>query len=124
MNASVQWEQKAASLLRITFGGGWDWDVFYKTFTDQLEQCSADERHLCVLIDLRDVTDIPSDAVLHLKNGARMAEFVEGKIIIIATSIAALTMYRLFVSIYKAVASKFSLAANDAAAYEILGLAP
>ena len=123
MNAASTWESRATALLRVTFSGAWDWKVFYQTFTTELEKCgTASQRRVCILIDLRDVTGIPSDAVLHLRVGARMAEVVEGKIIVIAKSITAVTAYRLFVGMYQTAARKFTLAASDEEAYQILGL--
>lgn len=125
MNAVSAWESRASSLLRITFSGAWDWGVFYGTFTAELEKCETARMHrVCVLIDLRDVTGIPSDAVLHLRVGARMAEAIDGKIIVIAKSIAAVTAYRLFVGMYQTATKKFALAASNEEAYQILGLNP
>lgn len=118
MNVIISWDGEERSVLRYTFSGAWDWDELYAAFEVQQVDCLLDQ--LCVIIDLRQTTHIPSDAVLHLQRAASMAKEVNGKIVIIATNTAAVTMFRLFVSIYRSVSAKFWLASNDEEAAELL----
>ncbi len=120
MNVTKSWDNEAQSVLRYTLAGAWDWVDFYATFEPQSEICAL--KNLCLVIDLRQATHIPTDAVLHLQRAASMAKGIDGRIVVIATSTAAVTMYRLFVTVYRLVKDKFQLAASDEEAAKILGM--
>jgi len=118
MKADARWENQAKHVIRFTFAGDWNWEDFYGVF-DRRDPYPPDQR-ICFLIDIRAVTRIPSDAVLHMRRFVKLAEQVGGLIIIIATSVPAMMMFRLFVSVYRSASDKFRLVANDEEAYAIL----
>ncbi len=120
MDVTVSWENEEKSVLRLTLAGVWDWNELYRVIELQQEQC--DPNQLSVVIDMRQMSHIPSDSVLHLQRGAVVAKEVGGKIVIIATSTAAVTMFRLFVNIYRSVGDKLYLVSSDEEAAEILGI--
>lgn len=120
MDVTISWESDAKSVLRYTFEGAWDWHDLYAAFELHIDLCH--ENKTCILIDLRQASNIPSDAVLHLQRAAEMVQSVPGKIVIIASSSPAVTMFRLFVTIYHSVGDKVSLASSNEEAYQILGL--
>ncbi len=117
MDAQVRWENEAKSVVRCTFSDDWIWEDFYRLF--EAIPCPGEQR-LCMLIDLRSVTHIPSDAVLHLKRAAQMSAGITGMIIVIATETAIQTIYELFVTMYKPISPKFRLVSSDDEAYELL----
>lgn len=117
MQAEVSWENSARTVLRFTYSGDWDWQVFYHVLEG--EACPTGQT-ICALIDLRSVTHIPSDAILHLRGAAQFAESIAGTVIVIATSVPATTLYYLFTSMYRSVSAKFRLVASDEEAFAIL----
>jgi hypothetical protein len=118
MKADVSWENRSKTVIRVTFSGDWDWTEFYKVF-DRGESCLPGQT-TCALVDLRPVTRIPSDAILHLRGAAQIADRVGGLVIVIATSIPAATMFHLFVSMYRSASNKFRLVTSDEEAHAIL----
>jgi hypothetical protein len=122
MKAEVRWENAARTVIRYTFSDSWDWDDFYGAFGQQ-EACTPGST-TCALVDFRRVSHIPSDAILHLRGAAQLAENIAGVVIVIATSASALTTFHLFVSMYRSVSGKFRLAASDEEAFAILQMPP
>lgn len=120
MNTQFTWENDAHTILRCTLAGEWDVDQFYAQI--EQESCGKFDPRLCVIVDLREVTRVPSDAVLQLKRAAALANHISGTIVVIAGSVTTVTMYRLFTSIYKPGSSKFALVSSDAEAYAVLGI--
>ncbi len=120
MNVTMEWENEARTVLRYTFSGDWDWNDFYAILVDHDQETALDR--LCVVIDLRKTTRIPTDAILHLQPAATRAKEVGGKIVVIATSSIAVTTFRLFVTIYRSVGGKFYLATSDEEVADILGI--
>ncbi len=118
MKADVSWENSTKTVIRFTFSGDWEWGEFYNVF-GRLELCPPGQT-TCALVDLRAVSRIPSDAILHLRGAAQLAENIGGVVIVIATSVPASTMFHLFVSMYRSVNDKFRLVANDDEAFAIL----
>ncbi len=118
MKADVRWENSARTVIRFTFSGDWDWQEFYRVF-DLSDPCVPGQT-TCALVDLRAVTRIPSDAILHLRGAAQLAESLGGTIVIIATSVPAATLYYLFVSMYRSASARFRLVASDPEAFAIL----
>ncbi len=120
MNVTMNWENEAKTVLRYTFAGDWNWDDFYGVLVDHGQETALDQ--LCVVIDLRQTTRIPTDAILHLLPAANRAKEIGGRVIVIATSSAAVTMFRMFVTIYHAVGGKFQLVTSDEEATAVLGI--
>jgi hypothetical protein len=118
MYAKARWVNKTRTVIQYTFSGGWSWDDFYAIF-EQAGACES-ELNICALIDLRAVTNLPTDAILYLKRAARLAERPTGIIIVIATDAHAVTIYQLFVTIYKTLRDKFRLVASEDEAFAIL----
>jgi hypothetical protein len=121
MKADVQWVNDAHSVLRCSFSGEWDWNVFYET----IEQPTLfNEPHdPCLLIDLRGVPRMPIDMVLHLKRAVQLTQEVKGMVVLIATSVSAVTMFQMLTMVYKPVAAKIRLVSSEEEAYAILGVA-
>ena len=117
MKIAVNWDNAAKTMLRCTFSGDWEWDDFYSFIEKQTIKSTDADHGVCFLIDLRPVTHIPSDAILHLKRAAELASEVNGLIVLIASSVEVLTMYRMFVTSYRSVGHKFRLAASDEEAH-------
>ncbi len=120
MNVTMDWENEARTVLRYTFAGDWDWDDFSAVLVDHSQEFALDQ--LCIVIDLRQTTHIPTDAILHLLPAANRAKQIGGKIVVIATSSIAVTTFRMFVTIYRSVGRKFYLAASDEEAATYLGI--
>lgn len=118
MRGSLHWENNAHTVLRFTFSGAWDWDEFYRVL-DKREPCPPDAT-TCALIDLRAVRSIPADAVQHLRRAAHIAGATRGMIVVIATSVNAATVFRMFTTIYPGIAPRFRLVDSDHAAFDIL----
>ncbi len=120
MNVTIQWENAAKSVLRYTFEGVWDWHDFHAAFDQQREEFSLS--NLCIVIDLRKTLHFPSDAVLHLRRMAELANSISGIMIVIATSAPIVTIFQVFMVIYHSVSDKFHIASSDEEVYRILGL--
>lgn len=118
MDVSVRWINRSRSVVQYTFSGAWAWDDFYAAF-EQAEPCDP-ALNICVLIDLRGVIRLPSDAILNLKRAAHLAERATGVVILIATDVHAVTMYELFLTLYKPLHDKFRLVASEEEALAIL----
>jgi hypothetical protein len=118
MRGELHWENNAHTVLRITFSGAWDWKEFYRVL-DGREPCAPGDS-TCALIDLRAVRNIPADAVQHLRRAAHIAGETGGLIIVIATSVNAATVFRMFTTIYPSIAPRFRLVESDYAAFDIL----
>ncbi len=121
MKADIRWENEAKTVIRYTYTGDWNWEDFYRI----LEWRDPDVPHgseVCVLVDFRQTTRPPSDAILHLKRAAKMAEETEGLIILITNSSALITLYNVFIIVYRAVSRRFRIVSSDREAYAILGL--
>ena len=121
MDVKIQWENASRTVLRYTLTGSWNWEQFYTIFEQQIKIPAPCDHRLCILIDLRAVTYIPSDAILHLKRAAQMAQTLGGMIVVIATSVTTTTLYCLFVSMYKSAGAQFRLASTIEEAHALLG---
>ncbi|MBI1257606.1 MAG: hypothetical protein GC204_09060 [Chloroflexi bacterium] len=118
MNAEVKWENEAHSVLRCSFYGDWDWKVFYETVEQRLLFGEAHDP--CLIVDVRGVTRIPIDVVLHLKRATQLARDIKGMIVLIATSTAVQTAYQVLMMVNRPLAEKLRLVASDEEAYAIL----
>ncbi|HVU14803.1 MAG TPA: hypothetical protein VHD90_26185 [Phototrophicaceae bacterium] len=118
MDSELRWENNAHTVIRLSFRGDWNWTDFYAAI-EQPDLANQDVT-ICLIVDLRAVNRIPSDAVLHLKRAAQLIEQVKGAVILIATSNAALTTYQLMITVYKPLAGKIQLVSTDQEAYALL----
>lgn len=118
MNVEVRWLNRDKTVIHYRFSGQWDWEDFYAAF-DSDAPCDV-MRNICALIDLRGVKRVPTDAILHLKRAAQIAEQASGMIIVIATSGHTIMLYQLFLTIYKPLQAKFRLASDEREALDIL----
>ncbi len=120
MDAELHWEDEARTVMRCTFRGDWQWKDFY-AIVDQTTLFDENP-HACLIVDMRAVNRIPIDAALHLKRAAQLASKIEGKVIVIATSNAALTTYQLMTRVYRPLADKLCIVGSDQEAYRLLQL--
>ncbi len=123
MQVEIRWETAARSVIRVTCSGVWNWaDLDHASA--RWSEPSLRTVNFCIILDLRGITSFPSDLVLHLRDAAQLADQVEGLIVVITSSSAMITVFRLFVAMYAEIGKKFRLAASDEEAHRILGLTP
>jgi hypothetical protein len=96
--------------LELTFSGDWNWEQFYEAI--QPVQSYHGSTEFDVIFDLREIAQLPMDAVLHLKPAVQLAERHGGKYIIIASGSAAQTLFLSFVSIYTSMAPRSFLVSD------------
>jgi hypothetical protein len=96
--------------LEYTFDGNWDWNQFYNALPP--DQLFRGDEAFDVIFDIRNVTQLPMDAVLHLKPAIQLAERHEGKYVIVATGSSAQTLFLSVVSIYSAIAARCFLVSS------------
>lgn len=119
MEMTTSWDNEE-TVLRLTLSGRWDWEELYEAI--EVERQQREPSRLSLVIDMRQITHVPSDAVLYLQRGADLSKQVGGKIVVIATSTTVVTMFRLFATIYRSVGDKFLLASSDEEAAKFLGI--
>ena len=120
MKVEVCWENETHSVLRCTLSGDWDWAEFYRVI-DQ-ETLFREPGDPCLIVDMRAVTHMPIDMVLHLKRAIQLISKLKGLVVLIATSVTASTAYHAMITLYKPIAEKIRLVSNDQEAYAVLGL--
>lgn len=119
MNIKTGWEDDAKTIMRYSYSGDWDWDKFYKHL-EWRDPHTPTDGSVIMLIDFRGVTRFPSDAILHLKRAAKMAEETHELIILICDSPALMTLFNLFIKMYSSVGKRFRLVTDDEGAYALL----
>ncbi len=120
MNVDIHWEVKAKSIIRINCSGLWNWQDMADATARWIETDGGGSNS-GVLLDLRGVV-MPIDVVLHLKNATRDVHQVNGLIVVLASDAATTLVFKLFVSLYKAIGGKFRLVTSEEEAYRELGL--
>ena len=123
MQVDIHWENESKTLLRIKCVGVWVWADMAAAIP-RWEAVNIHDENYCLIVDLRAITSLPSDAVLHLKDAAQLSLAVNGLIVVITTSSATSILFKMFVSMYRLVGGKFRSATSDAEAYAVLGLPP
>ena len=122
MDVDIHWESDAKSILRVSCSGAWNWeDMMAAIQRFQTADPTPVDRY-CTIVDLRGISSLPSDAVLHLKGGAQLVSDVNGLIVVINSSSATAILFKMFVSMYRVVGGKLRSAANEKEAYALLGL--
>ncbi len=119
MNVDIRWENDDRTLIRYTYSGDWDWDEFYGILERRLPEDRLDSSST-VLVDFRTINRFPSDAILHLKRAAKLADDTQVQVIVIANSAALVTIYNLFIRVYSSIGKRFRLVRNDEEAYALL----
>ncbi|MEP7291127.1 MAG: hypothetical protein ABI835_05060 [Chloroflexota bacterium] len=122
MKVDIRWENEAKTVIRYSYSGEWSWDDFY-AILNQRDPPPPDGQ-LSALVDLRQTTHLPGDAVLHLKSAAKMAEEIDGMVVIITSNTAMTTLFNIFVTIYKRVGKRFRVVNSEEEAYAILKILP
>jgi len=118
MKAEICWENAEKSVIRYTFSGIWNWDDFYHIL-EQRDFLPL-EHDVTVIVDFRAISLPPSDAILHLKRAAKMAEARSSLIILISNSATIATLFQAFVTMYKTVGKRLRIVNNDEEAYAVL----
>jgi hypothetical protein len=96
--------------LEYTFEGDWNWKQFYDAL--QPVQLLRGTGSADIVVDMRTISQLPMDAVLHLKPAVQMAERHDGKYVIIAKGSAAQTLFLSFTSIYSSLAARCFLVSS------------
>ncbi|HVU14802.1 MAG TPA: hypothetical protein VHD90_26180 [Phototrophicaceae bacterium] len=122
MNVDIHWENEAKTVVRINCSGLWNWQDMAAATTRWMET-DGQGSNSGVLLDLRGVI-MPIDVVLHLKIATRDVHRVNGLIVVLASDAATTLVFKLFVSLYKAIGGKFRLVTSEAEAHAELGLTP
>lgn|GEM_PF-2805133 len=121
MKIDVRWENDARTVIRYTYSGNWDWDDFYNTLERSDKDVQQAEK-FSVIVDFRDVTRFPSDAVLHLKRAATMVNEKHEQIILITNNSSLATLFNMFIKLYSRVGKRLRLVTSDEEAYALLKL--
>ena len=101
-----------------TFAGDWNWEQFYEAL--QPFQSHRGSTAFDVIVDVREVTQLPMDAVLHLKPAVQLAESHQGRYVVVANGSAAQTLFLTFISIYKSLAARCFLVRDMEEAHALL----
>ena len=120
MDVTIGWQDEAKMILRLNCSGRWCWRDLDERMDQWLNLRSHLNSRFCILVDLRKVTDIPNDAILHLKPAVQFAQEEDVRVVVVAVSATAVTMFKLFVTMYKSTASKFQLASTEEEALALL----
>ncbi len=121
MDAEIHWEDEAKSAIRYTWSWDWNWDDFYRI----LERRDLDlgtDRNAHVIVDFRQTGNPPSDAILHLKRAAKMADETDKLIILITRSTTIVTLYNAFIAMYSSIGKRLRIVNTEQEAYALLGL--
>jgi anti-anti-sigma regulatory factor len=121
MNVTIHWEDDAKTVVRYTYSGNWNWDDFYRILEWRDEDLLHAEK-FSVIVDFRDVTRFPSDAVLHLKRAATMVNEKHEQIILITNSSSLATLFNMFIKLYSRVGQRLRLVTRVEEAYAMLKL--
>jgi hypothetical protein len=124
MQVDIHWENENKTILRVTCVGVWAWADMAAAIPRWEAVNSIPDENYCLIVDLRAITALPSDTVLHLKDAAQLSLAVNGLIVVITSSSATSILFKMFVSMYRLVGGKFRAATSDAEAYALLGLPP
>jgi hypothetical protein len=123
MDVSIQWQDETKRIVRLDCSGIWNWHDLDTQMDQWLIEHLAFMDGLRILVDVRKVTMIPNDLILHVKPAVQFAQEANARIVVVAASSAAITMFNLFVTVYKSVGQKFQLASNEEEALTILDCA-
>lgn len=118
MKAEIRWENAEKSIIRYTFSGVWNWDDFYQILEQRDFFPLAD--NVDVIVDFRAISFAPSDAILHLKRAAKMAEGRNNTIVLISNSATIATLYQAFITMYKSLGKRLHIVNSDEEAYAVL----
>lgn len=120
MKAEICWENADKRVIRYTFSGIWNWDDFYRILEQRNPMTLAQD--VDVIVDFRAISIAPSDAILHLKRAAKMAEDHNNFIVLISNSATIATLFHAFLVMYKTVGKRIRMVNSDAEAYRMLGI--
>src|SRR5579871_6836770 len=101
MNVDIHWEDQAQTIIRINCSGLWNWQDMADATILWMET-DGQGANSGVLLDLRGVV-MPIDVVLHLKIATQDVHRVNGLIVVLASDAATTLVFKLFVSLYKAI---------------------
>jgi anti-anti-sigma regulatory factor len=122
MQVDIHWEDRDRNIIRVNCAGSWNWaDMAEGIRKWRIAQPSPLE-NTCIVVDLRGITSMPSDAVLHLKDAATSSREVHGRIVVIISSSAIAVLFKMFTTMYWKVGGKFIAASSEAEAYKLLGI--
>lgn len=120
MKAEICWESDDKRVIRYTFSGKWNWDDFYQILERRNPMTLVQD--VDVIVDFRAISIAPSDAILHLKRAARMAEDHNNFIVLISNSATIATLFHAFLMMYKTMGKRMRMVNSDAEAYHVLGI--
>jgi hypothetical protein len=124
MQIDIHWEDAARRIIRVNCSGAWLWSDMAKAIQNwrATQPPSSPFEQNCIIVDLRGITAMPTDAVLHLKDAATSSGNVNGKIVVIISSSAIAVLFKMFVTLYWKVGGKFQAASSVEEAYKLLGI--
>lgn len=120
MNIHIQWQDAAKKVVRLECSGAWNRCELDARMDHWRESYALLSESLCILVDVRQVTAIPNDAILYLKSIARFVQNTDTMIVVIAANAAAVTTFNLFVTMYKSVGNKLHLVSDDSEALALI----
>ncbi len=121
MDIHIQWQDEAKRIVRLNCSGVWNWCELDAQMDRWLAEHQPCTEQLVILLDVRKLTMIPSDVILHIKPAVQFIQEANALVVVLAASAPAITMYTLFVTIYKSVGQKFQLASSDEEALALVG---
>ena len=124
MQVDIHWENQASSVIRVNCAGAWVWGDMAQAIQNWRAVQIPPPQLVCIIVDMRAVTSIASDTVLHLKDAATSSRDVNGQIVVIMSSSAVAIVFKMFVTLYWKVGGKFCAASSEEEAYKLLGLTP
>jgi hypothetical protein len=71
MGVSVDWYRGRNDVICYTFDGKWDWDELYAQREWVVQQMTASEVQVSVIVDLRETRHTPPNVLMHLRALAR-----------------------------------------------------
>jgi hypothetical protein len=120
MKAEICWENADKRVIRYTFSGVWNWDDFYQILEER--NPIALTQDIDVIVDFRAISLAPSDAILHLKRAAKMAEEHNNFIVLISNSATIATLFHAFLMMYKTMGKRIRMVNSDTEAQRVLGM--
>jgi hypothetical protein len=120
MGVQVQWDNIDKTIIRYDFKGIWTWNDFYAAHKQAQELGATVPHHIDLILDMRAVSRLPGNALLHIKQYADKQPRNVGLAICITSDHFVQTIYSMDTPAHHRTEQSFRFAASLDEAYRLI----